>query len=133
MHDSPTPRPIEPVLELLRVQEAAWNRGDLEAFVGSGYLETENLNFLSGGTWTRGFDGLLERYRKNYQEGDAEMGQLSFTELETVALGQDHALARGRWQLEYTDGRTPGGLFSLILWKTSDGWRIVHDHTSSKD
>ena len=28
------------------------------------------------------------------------------------------------------DGSENGGLFTLVLRRTSDGWRIVHDHTS---
>jgi ketosteroid isomerase-like protein len=36
----------------------------------------------------------------------------------------------GRWRL--TD--TPvagGGVFSVVLTRTADGWKVVHDHTSS--
>ena len=36
----------------------------------------------------------------------------------------------------HTDDDAPpeiGGLFSLILLETTDGWRIVHDHTSQPD
>jgi hypothetical protein len=29
------------------------------------------------------------------------------------------------------DGKRPSGLFTLILRKLPEGWRIVHDHTSS--
>ena len=59
------------------------------------------------------------------------MGRLAFTGLEVVMLGPDAALARGRFQLSMSDGKRPTGLFTLILRKRPEGWRIVHDHTSS--
>jgi ketosteroid isomerase-like protein len=32
-----------------------------------------------------------------------------------------------------TDGKTPHGLFTLVLRKISGGWKIVHDHTSAAE
>jgi ketosteroid isomerase-like protein len=39
----------------------------------------------------------------------------------------------GRWHLERAkDSRGPaGGMFTLILRRFPQGWRIVHDHTSA--
>jgi beta-aspartyl-peptidase (threonine type) len=72
----------------------------------------------------------LERYRKRYQAEGREMGKLAFSELDIEMLGPDSALVRGRWQL-VTSAETLGGLFTLIVKKLPDGWRIVHDHTSA--
>jgi len=33
--------------------------------------------------------------------------------------------------LTMPDDTHPGGLFTLVLRKRPEGWRIVHDHTSS--
>jgi hypothetical protein len=30
-----------------------------------------------------------------------------------------------------SDGKRSGGLFTLILRKRPEGWRIIHDHSSS--
>jgi beta-aspartyl-peptidase (threonine type) len=111
-------------------QEAAWNRGDIEGFMKSGYLQSPLLTFFSGGEDTRGFDPVLERYSKRYKSEGAEMGRLAFTKLEVVPLGDDFALARGRWDLDFDKQKDVGGLFSLVFRHPSDGWRIVHDHTS---
>ena len=59
------------------------------------------------------------------------MGRLAFSGVEVVLLGPDAALARGRWELTMPDGSHPGGLFTLVLRKFPEGWRITHDHTSS--
>jgi ketosteroid isomerase-like protein len=58
------------------------------------------------------------------------MGKLTFSELQIEMLGPDSAYVRGRWQL-VTSKDKPGGLFTLIFKRLPEGWRIVHDHTSS--
>ncbi|HMC64802.1 MAG TPA: nuclear transport factor 2 family protein [Gemmataceae bacterium] len=110
-------------------QVAAWNRGDLDGFM-AGYWKSENLSFFSGKEHTKGWKATLERYHKRYQSEGKEMGKLSFRELRIEVLGSDSAYVRGRWQLKTKKERL-GGLFTLILKKLPDGWRIVHDHTSS--
>jgi ketosteroid isomerase-like protein len=30
------------------------------------------------------------------------------------------------------DGKQPHGVFTLILKKFPDGWKIIHDHTSAE-
>lgn len=122
--------PAAEVEAVLRAQEAAWNRGDLEAFMALGYAQSDALTFYSGGEVSRGFQPMLERYRKRYQAGGAEMGKLAFTRLEIEALAPHVALARGRWDLDFSKEKDVGGLFTLVLRGESGAWRIVHDHTS---
>jgi beta-aspartyl-peptidase (threonine type) len=111
-------------------QQAAWNRGDVEGFVRAGYWPSESLTFFSGGEVTRGYETVLARYKRRYQSEGAEMGQLTFSNLETEMLGTDHAILRGNWLLDFEKRDDAGGLFTLVLRRTQGGWRIVHDHTS---
>ena len=60
------------------------------------------------------------------------MGQLAFSELDVEPLGPESVLARGRFRLTMPDGTKPTGLFTLIVRKFPDGWKIVHDHTSAE-
>jgi beta-aspartyl-peptidase (threonine type) len=113
---------------VLDAQVTAWNKGDLEGFM-EGYWHSPKLSFSSGADVTRGWDATLERYKKRYQSEGAEMGKLTFSDLEVEALGPDAALIRGRWQLVRTKDK-PGGVFTLIFRKFPEGWRIIHDHTS---
>ena len=122
----PGTRAIQRVLD---EQAAAWNKGDLAAFM-KGYLESEQLTFFSGNAKTAGWKATLERYQKKYQSDGKEMGKLKFEEMSTELLGDDHALVRGRFRLQLKN-ETPTGIFTLILRKTPAGWRIIHDHTSS--
>ena len=114
---------------LLATQVDAWNRGDLEGFM-AGYWKSPELSFISGTTETRGWEPTLERYRKKYQGEGKEMGKLDFFDLRVEMLGPEAAFVRGHWHLQMKNGQEPGGLFTLVLRKFADGWRIVHDHTS---
>jgi ketosteroid isomerase-like protein len=58
------------------------------------------------------------------------MGTLTFSDLEIEQLGPNSAVALGRWELKRASDSLYGR-FTLILRKTPDGWRIVHDHTSA--
>jgi beta-aspartyl-peptidase (threonine type) len=95
-----------------------------------GYWQSEQLSFFSGANKTRGWQATLDRYRKRYQGEGREMGKLTFTDLEVDMVGEENALVRGRWQLQLKS-EMAGGLFTLIFKKLPEGWRIVHDHTSS--
>ncbi len=117
------------IQEVLDAQVAAWNRGDLDAFM-TGYWQSPDLSFFSGKDKTHGWEATLKRYQTRYQAEGRAMGTLEFGELEIEMLGSDSAFVRGRWQLK-TGNDTPGGLFTLIFRKLPSGWRIVHDHTSS--
>ena len=118
------------VRAVLDAQVAAWNVGSVRGFM-AGYAETDALVFLSGTTVRRGWEEALYGYLRSYPDA-AAMGQLSFDEVTVDPLSDVHALVWGRWRLR-VDGppdAQPGGLFTLLLVRTDQGWRIVHDHTS---
>jgi beta-aspartyl-peptidase (threonine type) len=117
------------VQQVIDDQAAAWNKGDLEGFM-KGYWKSPRLMFFSGNDKTQGWKATIERYRKKYQTGRNKMGKLTFRELEIDVLSPTTAWARGRWQV-VRGKETLRGLFTLIFKKKSDGWRIVHDHTSA--
>ena len=119
----------EAIRKVLDDQVKAWNRGDLESFM-AGYWKSEKLTFFSGNQRTAGWQATLDRYRKRYQADGKDMGKLAFADLAVEMLGRDAALVRGRFRLQIGN-ETSTGLFTLILRRLPDGWRIVHDHTSS--
>jgi beta-aspartyl-peptidase (threonine type) len=73
---------------------------------------------------------MLERYWQHYKKGGGQMGRLDFSRLRIETLGEEVALARGQWRLRTAHGGSRTGLFTLLLRRFSDGWRIVHDHSS---
>jgi uncharacterized protein (TIGR02246 family) len=114
---------------VLRTQQDAWNRHDLDAFM-AGYWNSPELTFFSGANQRNGWQATLDRYRATYASPGHEMGTLEFSGLRIEMLGPDAAFVRGAWHLTMPDGKTPHGLFTLIFRKFPEGWRIVHDHTS---
>lgn len=118
------------IVELLRAQQAAWNRGDLDAFLRA-YDPGPELIFTSSGRVRRGYAETRARYQARYQSDAASsgMGHLEFELLDLRALGPDGAIVLGRWRLSATP-QAGEGVFSLAFLRTSAGWRIVHDHTS---
>lgn len=111
---------------VMNEQAAAWNRGDLEAFM-AGYWKSEKLVFVSTRV-TRGWQPTLDNYKKSYPD-KAAMGTLSFTDLEVTVLSKDAAVVLGSWALK-REKDEPKGKFTLIFRKFKEGWRIVHDHTT---
>ena len=119
----------EEIRALLDGQVASWNKGNLDEFADA-YWKSPNLVFMSAAERTSGWEAMRERYRKRYQGEGKEMGKLDFRELDVVVLAPDAGFARGRWRLKLANGTEPGGLFTVILRKLPEGWRIIHDHTS---
>jgi beta-aspartyl-peptidase (threonine type) len=117
---------------VLRAQQAAWNRHDLEGFMAS-YWNSPQLTFFSGGKEQDGWQATMDRYLATYASPGHEMGTLEFSGLRIEVLGQDSAFVRGSWQLTISDGKKPHGLFTLVFRKFPDGWKIVHDHTSAAE
>ena len=124
----PSPESLEAgVRALLKKQVADWNRGDVTAFM-RGYWKSPQTEFVGTDGIMRGWQTVLDRYRKTYPDR-ASMGHLDFSNLEITILGPESALAVGRWQLK-RETDTLGGVFTLVFRKFPEGWRIINDHTS---
>jgi beta-aspartyl-peptidase (threonine type) len=120
------------IRDVLAAQVSAWNKGDLEGFM-QGYWKSPQLVFQSGANATHGWQPTLERYRKRYQSEGKEMGHLDFENLEVIMLAKGAAFVRGGYRLTMKDGTQPHGLFTLVLRRLPEGWRIVHDHTCAAE
>ena len=118
---------IAAIRAVMDAQRDAWNRGDIEGYM-DGYDRSDKTVFVSGDNVTRGWQTVLDRYKKSYDTRE-KMGVLTFSDLEITLLGADSAKVLGRWSLKRANDE-PHGRFTLIFKRTSKGWRIVHDHTS---
>jgi len=114
--------------QVIRDQRDAWNRGDIEGYM-AGYARTEALVFTSGGHIRRGWQATLARYQARYGQGSSSMGRLAFDIIEIRPVGPDGAIVLGRWRLTETPSAGEG-VFTLVVERTDQGWRIIHDHTS---
>lgn len=117
------------VTGLLSEQAAAWNAGDLDAFM-AGYARSPDLVFTSGSKVRRGWEETRAKYQARYGSDPATMGHLSFEILEVQPLGADGAVVLGRWTLTNTP-EAGSGVFSVVFERRDGRWKVVHDHTSS--
>ena len=123
------PSPREAIPLVLERQASAWNRGDIEAFMGP-YWHSQELTFVSGGKVTKGWQETLESYHERYPTA-AAMGRLAFRDLEVRELGRQTALVLGRWDLDREPpAEDVGGRFTLLFERMGRKWLIVYDHTS---
>jgi len=116
------------IVGVLDAQVAAWNRGDLAGYM-DGYAKSDQLIFTSGGHVRKGWQTAFDHYQAKYARDRAAMGHLKFEVLAVQPLGADGAVVLGNWILtgSPSDGR---GVFSVVLERRPEGWRVIHDHTS---
>jgi len=120
----------EAIHKVLDMQAEAWNRGDLADFM-TGYVNSPDTSYTSGGAEVWGYDAIHKRYAKTYGTNSSAMGKLSFTNLRIVEVGKDSAFCVGHFHLLKADASNAEGVFSLVFKKTSSGWKIIHDHTTA--
>jgi uncharacterized protein (TIGR02246 family) len=118
------------IKQVLADQVVAWNRADIDAFMSS-YKNSPDTTFI-GKTIQHGWQQVLERYKHGYPTKEA-MGTLEFDDLNVRMLGADYAVATGKFHLtrNAAGGGDASGVFSLVWEKTSEGWKIILDHTTS--
>jgi len=117
------------IKKVLSNQVKSWNAGNIENYM-QGYWKSDSLRFASGNSVAFGWDKTLNKYKKGYPEKD-KMGFLKFSNVDVKIISQESALVFGKWQLD-REHDNPNGLFTLLFNKTQSGWKIIHDHTSSK-
>jgi ketosteroid isomerase-like protein len=117
------------ITTMLHQQNEAWNKGDLEAFLKP-YDSSDRLVFMGSSGPVRSLKVLKEHYESRYKKGEKDFGKLTFSGVEVEELSPDLARAWGKWIVEQQDNKVLSGWFSLILQKKTDGWKIIHDHSS---
>lgn len=120
------PKIKDEILHILEQQKILWNKGDVEGFMEY-YWNSEDFTFQSGNTRLQGWQALLSRYKNSYS--GENMGKLDFSDIRIKALSNDFAYVLGRWKLTLKDSPKEG-LFTLIFQRMTEGWKIIHDHTS---
>lgn len=118
---------IKAIQSILDQQTKAWNNGDLDAFM-VGYLNSDSLVFIGKSGPTYGYKNTLANYKKGYPD-KSHMGNLHFDIVSIKPLNADHYFVIGKWYLTRTVGNV-NGVFTLVLRKTKEGWRIISDHSS---
>ncbi len=119
----------EAITHLLTTQAAAWNQGDIDAFMDS-YEKSGDTAYI-GAEPVKGYNAILARYRNRYPDR-ATMGHLTFSELDVRIVAPNVAIVVGRFALARAPkaGGPASGIFTLVARKSGTAWKIIHDHTS---
>lgn len=114
------------IMEVMKMQEIAWNNGDVEQFM-EGYWNNDSLMFIGKNGIKYGWDNTLENYKKSYPNKEL-MGMLIF-EVVKLEVNNETAYMLGKWNLKRKEDN-PNGFFTLYWKKINNNWVIVIDHTS---
>ncbi len=114
------------IIEVMKKQEAAWNSGNLQAYM-QGYWKSDELLFVGSSGLKKGWQVTLDNYIKQYPDKKA-MGLLEFTIIK-VEVNNNTAFVLGKWELERVDDNL-SGYYTLFWRKINGNWRIIIDHSS---
>jgi uncharacterized protein (TIGR02246 family) len=117
---------------LLNRSAAAWSAGDLDEFMEC-YENSADTIYLTATRIVAGYAEIRSMYAQRFGAGsDRSMGILGIKVVRVTLLGTEHALVVGSISLEGVAASREDhkGVCSLILHKTTRGWRISADHTS---
>jgi uncharacterized protein (TIGR02246 family) len=106
-----------------------WNRGDLDAFL-SDYAPESTTTFIDGRRARHGFDFIRDNYARWFAP-NARRDSLHFEEVEARSLSPTLALVTARYILQRGGTVSGSGPFTLVMERRTEGWKILHDHSSS--
>jgi uncharacterized protein (TIGR02246 family) len=106
-----------------------WNRGDLNGFL-SDYAPESTTTFVDGRRARHGIDFIRQNYTPWFTPG-AHRDSLRFEQVEARPLSPTLALVTARFLLERGGKTTRSGPFTLVMERRAQGWKIIHDHSSS--
>lgn len=105
---------------------AGWNRGDLAVYM-SPYADS--AVGAGAGSFDVGKAAIERTMRAGFWRNGRPAQELHYENIRVRMLGADYALVNGEFVL--TGGGRPErrGLFSTVWARTSDGWRMINDHS----
>lgn len=117
------------VVKIVLAQESAWNRGDLEGFL-SEFKDAPDTQAVLGNRAV-GMTEIRNAFRNNYPNRES-MGLLAYSDVEARELGENFALATGKYHLDRSKkyGGSAEGTFTEVLEKTPKGWQVIFDETT---
>lgn len=112
------------ILKVMKAQEIAWGKHDLEGFM-QGYWKNDSLKFFGSSGITNGWEKTLSNYKRRYPT-PKHTGKLSFTIEDISPIGEDAYWVMGRYFLLRKEGDA-NGIFMIIFKKINGEWKIVAD------
>ncbi len=114
----------EAILNVMKLQEIAWNKHDLKGYM-EGYWKNDSLKFYGGSGLTKGWYNTLENYKRGYPT-TAETGILNFIIKDVSKIENNSYWVMGEYHLT-RDAGNANGVFIVIFKKINGEWKIVAD------
>lgn len=114
---------------VIAANAAAWNEGNLPAFLG-GYDNSGDVRLVADGAIATGFGDVRRHYEQAVKDAGA-MGRLSFADLDVTLTSTDVATVVGRYA-HASGQQQSSGAMTVVLKQIDGRWRIVQD-TRVKD
>lgn len=119
---------LQGIKENFKKQEACWNKGDHACYVEA-YYPSEEVQTVSRGGVTKGYENILASYRKYFPR--EKMGKLRFDQFSYKKLSKRYAYVVGRFNLTYEgQDEVRRGWFSVLMEKIDGQWYLISDHSS---
>ncbi len=96
----------------------------------SDYAPESTTTYVDGRRSRAGFDFIRGVYAPRFAAG-AQRDSLHFEEIEVRPLSPSLALVTARFILQRGSEITASGPFTLVMEQRPQGWKILHDHSSS--
>lgn len=112
------------ITAVLKMQQDAWNKGDLEGFM-QGYIKSDSLKFYGSRGITHGWQNTLDNYKKGYPT-KSETGILSFTIDAITKIEEGAYYMMGQFHLVRDVGNA-NGVFLIIFRKIEGEWKVIAD------
>ena len=119
-----TAETFDAVSNTLDAAAEAWSSGDVDAVMAT-YVADEPLLVFLGDTPIKGPDAVRAALQARAAQPGG-LGQMTYEWFETLQFDVNTTVVSGRVVMR-REGKTDRGLFTRVLRRTEDGWRIVHD------
>jgi uncharacterized protein (TIGR02246 family) len=116
---------VKAIVAVMNNSAAAWNEGKLADFMQ--VYDPSATMMMPGGTV--GLDSIRGLYRYKYFKGGMPRQNLRYTDMKVRLLGENYALLTGGFTLYGNGLPERSGRYSLVMVRTPDGWKILHDHS----
>ena len=117
---------VNEIIQLMRVEEQAWNSGDIEAYVNL-YAPEDSTRMIYSTGAVYGKENILSFYKKYWPK--EKMGKLTLTHDSIERISDTYYFVSGYFNVSYPTGKEIKGRFSGLVKKINGKWYLYTDHS----
>ncbi|WP_233839929.1 DUF4440 domain-containing protein [Dyella sp. 2HG41-7] len=126
-----TPSARAAIQQTLDATAKYWSAGDMDAFMRASYEHTSTVRYIGSKDVVVGYDAIAAMYTSHYKpNANADMGHLTLQLIDVQQLSPDYAMAIGRYNVTWKNGKSASGMTTLLFHRTGSQWLIALDHSS---